>query len=129
MTIDEKLFEILTSPPAVAALGDRIYPIQAPQRVDDYYAVWQLITERPITTMENDPGGTRSWFYQFAVFGPEFATTKAAARDLLAFLVGYKDGPNGIQRITKIDLRDLQDPEPTRLYHSILEVNIFENLG
>lgn len=93
MTIEEKLFSVLTADAGVAALvGTRVYPVEAPDRPTAPHIVYALIDREPIRT-HNAFGGSsghiRKVTMRVSGLAKTYRQAKAVAEAILAAIDGY----------------------------------------
>jgi hypothetical protein len=106
VTIDEKLFAILTgSPLPIPEIGSRVFPITAEQGTVKPYLVLELISSGKFFTQDEqqNPGALNRWRYSFTIISSEFLVGRLIMGKLQRFLTTYTDRPGkGIHRMLEI---------------------------
>lgn len=131
MQIDEGLWNLLTSTPAIAALcGTRIYPLTYPNNPTYPLMTYQIIAATPDPTL--DTSGFQRWRIQFDCFDRNYRTGASALRTaLIKALNGYQgvlsDGTN-LQNAEFFNLTDFFNDD-ARAYRCMVEFYLYFTFG
>lgn len=130
MTLEQKLYSILTGSPApVPAMGSALYLAAAPQRTAYPYVVYQMISRSDLQTQEGTDN-LRTWVYQFKCYAQDALTARTILLALAAVLIPYSDRPAaGIENVTPLGMRDVEFVEADRGFGVAFDFQIVERLA
>lgn len=116
-------------------VGDRIYPIRAPELGVQSHVTYQVISDVPVGRPSGGPPHVHAVRIQFDVYAQaeDSVDGYAAARTLLAALAARMDGKRGslgsglesVQDIRVESQRDVVYDETTRLYQCSVDVTVY----
>jgi len=116
MSIERALFHRLTNDQPIPALGNRLYPVAAPARVQLPYAIFTRVSAtRARHTL--GPSGLVSARFQIDTYSNAYATARAVAEAIRKRLDGFRGvvANNAwtcrIEGISLISDQDLHEPE------------------
>jgi hypothetical protein len=123
MSVERALFNRLTAGTPIASLGNRLYPVAAPARVQMPYATYARVSAlRARDTL--GPSGLVSARFQIDTYANNYADARAVAEAIRIRLDGYRGTITGsgwscrIEGISLITDQDLHEPdiEPQALF-------------
>jgi hypothetical protein len=116
MSVERALFHRLTNGTPIAQLGNRLYPVAAPARVQMPYATYARVSAvRARHTL--GPSGLVSARFQIDIYAAAYATARAVSDAIRTRLDGFRGTitqPGWSCRIEGISLvsdQDLHEPE------------------
>lgn len=126
MMLDDALFERLTSGPPAALIGDRVYPVVAPQNVTYPCITWQRISRTDVRSLQG-PSGYADVRVQVDCWGLTYTATRALAKAVRLRLDGWDNEGMPVADCALDSERDLYDAsaEP-RLHRTTLDFIITE---
>jgi hypothetical protein len=126
MLLDDALFERLTGGAASALVGQRVYPVIAPQNVAYPCITWQRISRTEVFSLEG-PSGYADARVQIDCWAKTYGEARAVANAVRDDLNGWDNEGQPIADCRLDSARDLYDPaaEP-KLYRSSLDFILTE---
>jgi hypothetical protein len=125
-TLDDALFDRLTTGPMTALIADRVYPVVAPQNVAYPCITWQRISRTDVRSLQG-PSGYADVRVQVDCWALTYTAVRQLAKAARQRLDGWDNDGQPVADCAIDSERDLYDPtaEP-RLHRTTLDFIITE---